>query len=193
MLNYHATPGLGMNHPFYSPWYEWPLIRRPMYYAAAQYMPAGYSCAIFCFGNPAVWIPGLAGVLGTLLIWLHGHRYRSEALPGLWHMRSLPDSTAAVFILIGLLAQFLPWTLVPRGTYIYHYFATVPFLCLGTALTLHQLTKLRPKAGRRVTAVYLLICLAFFIAFYPYASGVTVPVVWLDLITDLRLLVLYHA
>ena len=27
-----------------------------------------------------------------------------------------------------LLAQLLPWVLVPRGTYIYHYFASVPFL-----------------------------------------------------------------
>ena len=193
MLAYHATPGLGMDHPFYSPWYEWPLIRRPMYYAAAQYMPDGYSCAIFCFGNPAVWLPGLAGIAGTLAIWLLGHRYRSEELPGTWHAASSSDNVAAAFILLGLLAQFLPWTLVPRGTYIYHYFASVPFLCLGTALTLHRLTELQPKAGRWITIVYLAICLLFFLFFYPYASGVTTPVGWLDLITDLRLLSLYHA
>ena len=35
------------------------------------------------------------------------------------------------FIFIGLLAQYLPWVLVPRGTYIYHYFASLPFLMLS--------------------------------------------------------------
>ncbi|MBQ2390126.1 MAG: alanine racemase, partial [Clostridia bacterium] len=32
MFSYHSTPGMGMDHPFYSPWYEWPLMQRPMYY-----------------------------------------------------------------------------------------------------------------------------------------------------------------
>ena len=59
MYNYHSTPGLGMDHPFYSPWYEWPLIKRPMYYASDRYVPENYGYAIFCFGNPAVWIGGL--------------------------------------------------------------------------------------------------------------------------------------
>lgn len=56
MYNYHSTPGLGMDHPFYSPWYEWPVIARPMYYANDGIMPDGLAYAIFCFGNPAVWL-----------------------------------------------------------------------------------------------------------------------------------------
>ncbi len=39
MFSYHSKPGLGMDHLFYSPWYEWPLIVRPMYYAMAYYLP----------------------------------------------------------------------------------------------------------------------------------------------------------
>lgn len=33
MLNYHSTPGLGMDHPFQSPWWQWPLILKPMWFA----------------------------------------------------------------------------------------------------------------------------------------------------------------
>ena len=44
MLNYHCQPGLGMDHPFYSPWYEWPISTKPMYYAADAYEPAGTAC-----------------------------------------------------------------------------------------------------------------------------------------------------
>ena len=95
------------------------------------------------------------------------------------------------FVLIGLLAQFLPWVLVPRGTYIYHYFASIPFLILSTVLMLHWLCDRWPKAGRCILISYLLVCLVFFIGFYPYASGVLAPNWWLDFMS--RFLRLYHS
>lgn len=180
MFDYHSTPGLGMDHPFYSPWYEWPLIKRPMYYAMAQFMPTGYSCSIFCFGNPAVWLVGLAGIACTAAIWLWRRRYVLDGSDALMHWQSASASVAPAFVLIGLLAQFLPWVIVPRGTYIYHYFASVPFLCLGTTLMLHWLRERFPRVGRWVLAIYLTVCLVLFIGFYPYASGITTPTWWLD-------------
>ena len=120
MYNYHSTPGLGMDHPFYSPWYEWLFIKRPMYFASDRYVPEGYGYAIFCFGNPAVWIGGLAGILVCALIWLRGHVYQVQGREGTLHWQSR-ERPAYAFVLICLLAQLLPWILVPRGTYIYHY------------------------------------------------------------------------
>ena len=184
MLDYHATPGLGMDHPFHSPWYEWPLITRPMYYADSSFVPEGMNYAIFCFGNPAVWIVGLAGVGCTLAMWLMRKRYAAPELAGQYHWQSASFDVAPAFVLLGLLAQFLPWVLVPRGTYIYHYFASVPFLCLGTMLLLHWLSIRYPRAGKCVTCVYLALCLVCFIAFYPYASGVLVPEGWLDFMSN---------
>ena len=177
MLSYHATPGLGMDHPFYSPWYEWPLNQRPMYYANSLYQPAGYDYAIFCFGNPAVWTGGLIGILYTVYAWAKRHQ-GSSAQP----VRLIAGDTnvATAFVLIGLLAQFLPWVLVPRGTYIYHYFASIPFLCLGAALLLHDLIRRKPLLGKIVLAVFILLALGMFVAYYPYASGVLTPVGWLD-------------
>ena len=192
MFKYHSQPGFGMDHPFYSPWYEWPLIRRPMYYASASFVPEGYSYAIFCFGNPAVWLVGLLGVAGTLGIWARRHCYRLEGCPDrLLHMTSRSFGIAPAFVLIGLLAQFLPWVLVPRGTYIYHYFASIPFLILATVLMLHSLTRRWPRAGRCILVSYLIVCLVFFIGFYPYASGVLTPNWWLDFMS--RFLRLYHS
>lgn len=181
MFSYHSTPGLGMDHPFYSPWYEWPLISRPMYYASASYVPKGYSYAIFAFGNPAVWLVGLAGMILTALGWLLGHRYRKEGSADSWHLLRADGSMQTAFVLIGFLAQFLPWVLVPRGTYIYHYFASVPFLCLAAVLVFDSLLRRRPRLGRAAIGLYLLICLVFFVICYPYASGALVPTGWLDL------------
>ena len=184
MLSYHSTPGLGMDHYYYSPWYEWPLMMKPMYYAMAAFKPEGKSFAIFCFGNPWVWVVGIGGILYTAYRWGKGHRYTLEGTEGMYHLYRKDWDIAPAFILIGLLAQFLPWVLVPRGTYIYHYFASVPFLILGTTLMLHHFTLRKPEAGRTVWIVYLVLCLIWFILLFPYASGVTTPDWWMDFIRD---------
>lgn len=184
MLSYHGTPGLGMDHFFYSPWYEWPLMMTPMYYASAAFKPEGMSYAIFCFGNPWVWMVGLAGIGYALYCWFKGHIYRIADREGVIHLRRKDWNVAPAFILIGLLAQFLPWVLVPRGTYIYHYFASVPFLILGTTLLLHRITQKWPKQGWWIWSGYLVLCLIWFIILFPYASGITVPEEWLDFIRD---------
>lgn len=191
MFNYHSTPGLGMDHPFYSPWYEWPLIKRPMYYAMAQFLPEGISMSIFCFGNPAVWLVGLAGMAVVACVWAKRHVYALDGSDSIVHMGVQSWNIAPAFVLIGLLAQFLPWVLVPRGTYIYHYFASVPFLILGTVLMFHWLTQRMPRLGRGVLAAYLLIAALFFVAYYPYASGMPVSVNWLDFMS--KFLKLYHS
>ena len=180
MLSYHSTPRLGMDHPFYSPWYEWPIIYRPMYYAMAYFTEPGKSFSIFAFGNPAVWWTGLAGIACVFIVFLFRHRYLQDDLAGSVHLSSSSWSVNPAFVLLSLLAQYLPWVLVPRGTYIYHYFASVPFLILAIMLSLNWLKEHFPKTGRIVLIVYLVLCLAFFIVLFPYASGFSTSYAWLD-------------
>ncbi len=184
MLDYHSSPGLGMDHPFYSPWYEWPLMQRPMYYASPSFVPKGYSYAIFCFGNPWVWFVGLGGVAYTLYCWFRNHRYAITGREGTLQPFASTWEIGPAFILVGLLAQFLPWVLVPRGTYIYHYFASVPFLILGTCILLWRICQRNEKRGQKVWVIYLVLCLAWFILLFPYASGVTTPEKWMDFVQD---------
>ena len=146
MLNYHSTPGLGMDHPFYSPWYEWPVIGKPMYFATKQYVfNDDLSYSIFCFGNPVIWWSAIPAVICCWWLW---YRYREEHLGDAERPASFatPD-TELVFLLTGFLAQYAPWTLVPRGTYIYHYFASVPFLFVALTEVFGHLRRRRPAAG----------------------------------------------
>ena len=184
MLSYHSTPGLGMDHYYYSPWYEWPLMVTPMYYASAAFKPEGMTYAIFCFGNPWVWCVGLVGIAYTVYLWAKGHYYRMAGKDGAVQPLRRDWDTAPAFILIGLLAQFLPWVLVPRGTYIYHYFASIPFLILGTTLFFHHLIQRKPRLGKRLCGIFLLLCFIWFILLFPYASGVMTPNWWMDFIRD---------
>lgn len=184
MLSYHGTPGLGMDHYYYSPWYEWPLMLTPMYYASAAFKPEGMTYAIFCFGNPWVWVVGIAGIAYTLYRWVLGHRYRINGREGCWQLFRSNWDVCPAFVLIGLLAQFLPWVLVPRGTYIYHYFASVPFLVLGTVLLMHQINVHSSALGMRLLIAHLILCLVWFVVLFPYASGVMAPNGWMDFIRD---------
>ena len=184
MLSYHGTPGLGMDHSFYSPWYEWPLMMTPMYYASASFKPEGMTYAIFCFGNPWVWLVGLVGIGYTVYRWARGHHYRLANTDRSIHTFRKDWDIAPAFVLIGLLAQFLPWVLVPRGTYIYHYFASVPFLILGTILLLDALTTRWPGKGKVLCIIYLALCLVWFCMLFPYASGLMTPEWWMDFIRD---------
>ena len=89
-------------------------------------------------------------------------------------------SFVLLMLLIAFLAQYLPWALVPRGTYIYHYFPSVPFIILSTALMVDYLYRLYPRAAK-ITAIALMVVAAgLFAAFFPYISGVRVSIAWLE-------------
>lgn len=175
MFDYHKN--LVAEHYFASPWYEWPLIVKPMWYYNADFKGAGMASSILSFGNPAVWWTGLAGILFVL-----GYSVYRNALPAL---RVLPgredeDDRAMPVIAVGFLSAYLPWVLVSRLTFIYHYFASVPWIIIATALGLKYLARHHRRLAYALAAVLSVAAIALFIGFYPLASGVEVPRAWCD-------------
>jgi len=183
MLNYHSTPGLGMDHPFYSPWWEWPIIGKPMFYATEQYISRSASLhhSIFCFGNPVIWYGALAALAYSVFIWLKSRHYRIEGEEQRWHLTSQTYDSRYGFVFVGLLAQYLPWVLVPRGTYIYHYFASIPFLIVIISLSLSSENPKGQKAAQVIGFVTILLALVCFIIFLPYATGLPATTGWLEI------------
>ena len=88
------------------------------------------------------------------------------------------------------MAALLPWVGVARLTFIYHYFAAVPFLCIAVALLFRRLEDRplpRVKAGGLQLAatdiamgVYLLAMAALFILFWPIISGAPAPLDYIN-------------
>ena len=109
MFNYHSS--LDATHPYSSPWYQWPVIIRPIWYFSG-YPSETLREGISAFGNPLVWWAGIPAFF--YLFWLWGKK---------------GDRNAA-FLSIGYLAQYLPWVFVSRITFIYHYFPSVIFVVL---------------------------------------------------------------
>ncbi len=159
MLGYHAGLG-GDTHYFRSPWYQWPVIWWPMwYFSGTAYLPNGNMISsISCMGNPAVWWTGLGALIFVLL--------RSA-----WQRKA---NRTYLAVLVGFASQFLPWVLVPRSTFIYHYFASVPFIILCTVLMLGWLRKKDQRIFNWAVGILLALALILFVAFYPLESGLPV-------------------
>ena len=183
MLSYHSTPGLGMDHPFYSPWWEWPIIGKPMFYATEQYISkeAVLHHSIFCFGNPVIWWGALALIPVAFFFWVREKHYRIEGTEETWHLSSRTWEIRYGFIFVSLLAQYLPWVLVPRGTYIYHYFASTPFLILIISLCLTSVKSENERTYRTVGWIVIAAAIVLFILLLPYSTGIAVSAGWLDI------------
>ena len=183
MFNYHSTPGLGMDHPFYSPWWEWPIIGKPMFYATEQYIQneAPLHHSIFCFGNPALWWGALAALPAAVFLWLREKHYKIEGCDDRWHLLSRSWDIRYEFVFVSLIVQYLPWVLVPRGTYIYHYFASVPFLIMIISVCLDCNSPKTEKAMKITGAAILFLAVILFMVLLPYTTGMAAPKEWLDL------------
>jgi dolichyl-phosphate-mannose--protein O-mannosyl transferase len=155
MYNYHSK--LQATHPFSSAWWQWPIIYKPVWcYGSTEALGPGNISSIVIMGNPAVWWIGIPAVAATAAIALHKKENRMYV------------------VLVGVASQYLPWALSPRKLqFIYHFFATVPFMVLCITYVLMNLSKKIPKF-KYVIYVYLAIVLALVIMFYPVLSGAVV-------------------
>lgn len=175
MLGYHSR--LVDDHYFQSPWWQWPLMLKPMWYYNADFKPEGMMSSLSAFGNPAVWWTGLAAML-----FVFGYALKRAMKPvlGLPKERDEDVGRVLVFLIIGFLSQYLPWAFVPRSTFIYHYFASVPFIILAIAFCYTRIEKYNVRLARGLAFALMGLALALFIGFYPLASGAMVPRSWGD-------------
>lgn len=161
MLRYHSN--LTSRHSFESQWWTWPLILRPIFYYSGNRLPEGIAAGISAFGNPAVWWTGLVGLIALIV---RGVR-----------RKSFDNST--VFLLIAFGAQFVPWMFISRATFIYHYFASVPFIVLALAYVLQSWSR-RSKDAWPTAVAIMCASVLLFAVFYPELSGLPVPRTYLE-------------
>jgi dolichyl-phosphate-mannose--protein O-mannosyl transferase len=120
-------------------------------------------------GNPAVWWVGFASlILVTAKVVLDGFgkKLTKKPLEGSSIRRA---NLAAVFIVVIFFFQWLPYVLISRVTFIYHFYVNVPFLCLATA---YFISKYWSSKWVKVAALaYFVGVVALFALFYPAISG----------------------
>lgn len=159
MYTYHT--GLESEHPFSSPWYMWPFDIKPVWYYKGS-TSLGYISSIVAFGNPIIWWSGILAVLFSFL----------QAI--------IKRKKEDIFLLIVILSLYLPYMLIPRIMFLYHYFPVVPFLILLITKCLKDITETSGKTI--IMKVYVVICVLCFMFFYPIYTGLSVPT-WYAMLT----------
>jgi len=152
MLDFHTQ--LGGDHPYQSPPWSWPLLKRPVAYWFSD--EGGTYRHILALGNPLAWWPGIVALGGLAVTW-----WRAG-----WGLANRPEPV----ILAAALGTYVPWLILSGDrsqTFIWYFLPTVPFLCV--ALGCFAAWAWSRTAWRVVTAVYGTVVVASFAFWLPIA------------------------
>ena len=162
MFDYHASITDQSAHPFASPWWQWPLIIKPVWYWLGDTGTPDQAAVIVALGNPAIWWVGMAAALYCAYLAL---ARRDEV---------------AFFLLVAFCSLYLPWALSPRKlTFLYHFLPAVPFTVLMITRAVQDLRE-RLRLPWFVLAGYLIAVALLFGMFYPVLSGLPVDRQYID-------------
>lgn len=159
MFEAHRT--LGASHPYSSPPWSWPLLKRPVSYEF-QTAPNGDYMEIFATGSPLVWWASLCGLAACA--------YSLIRRRGLGR----PEGT----ILAGFAFAYGPWLAVDAlsdrtSTFIFYMLPAVPFMCIALAWAALKLGD--SWEARAARATFGLAAAGLFAFYYPLTAFTPLP------------------
>jgi dolichyl-phosphate-mannose--protein O-mannosyl transferase len=157
MFSYHS--GLEASHEFSSSWWSWPLILRPVW-LDVSYLVNSAKSTIVLLGNPAVWWVGFALTIVTAGISILKKRINS------------------IFITTFFFAQWIPYMLISRITFLYHFYINLPILCLASAYIVNKYWA--KKWVKIISLIFFSLTVILFGYFYPVISGIPASISWID-------------
>lgn len=160
MYRYHAD--LDATHMCQSMWYQWPLAQKSVWFYSGYPVLGDLPLLsnISSTGNPAVWYVSAFGAVIAVVEWFKNPACRKDR--------------AFIVVIVGILAGLLPWALVTRCVFLYHYFSTIPFMMLLTLLLLFYVEKKYPRTAWFKWA-WLIASAVVFLLMLPAVSGIPVP------------------
>jgi len=192
MFSFHSGSGSVLAQSLWdNAWWSWPFVLKTLW-LAVSYLPGGTVSTIVLLGNPAVWWVGFTCVIlllertvpiKELIFKLREKLTRNKQVSETDSTLTVPNESrrwelAAVFIVVLFFFQWVPYVLISRITYIYHFYVNVPILCLASAYFLNRIWG--KKYGKLATVAYLAIVVAVFVLFYTVTSGMPTSRAWID-------------
>jgi dolichyl-phosphate-mannose-protein mannosyltransferase len=164
MYNFHA--GLEATHPYQSPPWSWPLLKRPVSYffcSGANCDPSvdeGVYREIFASGSPFVWWLSILALAFVAVVWI---RKRSPYSPeGL--------------ILAGFAFAYLPWFVLAHGraaVFLFYMLPVIPFMSLAVA---YVATRIGGSwEARTAIGLFCAGAVAVFAFYFPLLGNVPIP------------------
>jgi dolichyl-phosphate-mannose--protein O-mannosyl transferase len=154
MFGYHAH--LQDTHNYASPWWSWPLLMRPVSYFWQVEQSTQTVSTIVLLGNPAIWWLALPAVLFAL-----------------WPAFIRREFGVAFAVLAAAL-HFLPFMLISRASFLYHFMGALPFSIILLAYAVHRLWLARGWR-REMAALAVAAVILCAIYFYPIWTALPIP------------------
>jgi dolichyl-phosphate-mannose-protein mannosyltransferase len=150
MWSYQQT--MKQKHPYSSAWYSWPVMYRPIYFWGNT--QGALKERIYLLGNPLLW-----WVSALAVLYFAARKWR---LWRQWLTDSIDSPAGREFnLLILFSANYLPFVLIGRVMFIYHYLVALVVALMVLALNLES------YRGRRWVPAFIVLVLMFFWFFAP--------------------------
>ena len=167
---YHSDRVSDDSHPYCSKWYSWPIMQRPISFefskrlAVVDDKKVSYYSSIHSFGNPLLyWLASTAmAVLTLAFLYFAGRALLTRVVPNHFF--------CSMFIVLGYFSSWLPWSMVSRCTFLYHYQTASIFSFLALAYCLNYVAS-KGVWGKWVFTFVLAIIAWSFVYFLPFTLG----------------------
>ena len=157
-----ANAGITTQHPYSSFWWQWLLMKRPIFYWVKD------NAGIYFIGNPLIWWGG-----GAIYLWLMGYLIFGRARNLTREIAT--DRRPMLWIpLAGYFISILPLVPIIRPLFMYHYLPALAFALIAGMLWIDVLgfTKSTPLGAQRFS--YYVVtgcCMAVFLLLTPITYG----------------------
>jgi dolichyl-phosphate-mannose-protein mannosyltransferase len=182
MLGFHSGSVVDTSS---APWWSWPLMFRPdgmnvPRWFDITYLPNNVVSTISVFGNPVVWWVGFTAMIVLAFNAFHieailtnlKNRLSKSSLNKQISIRGEGWDVSAIFIAVVFIFSWLPYVFIGRATYIYHFYISVPLICLSTTYFINKYWNTRK--GKVAALIVFAAAVAMFLLFYPVISGAPV-------------------
>jgi dolichyl-phosphate-mannose-protein mannosyltransferase len=181
--------GLKATHPYQSYWYEWPvLVGKPVLYWQKE------QTWVYCMGNPVSWIVVVIAVV-FFIYWtlqqavkkflaiLKADRTGKRPNHSVWDYVFAKYWWRGLFLLTSYLGNLLPFAMIPRATWNYHYIPAllVGFMLVGIVLEMlldyYKISKRESSEGffRFIFVALVVFVTASFLYYAPWTYGFPLP------------------
>ena len=155
MFSYHSK--LNADHFYSSSWYSWPVSYKPVLYHEKK-IGTQKRETISGVGNLILWIGGIFAFFYLCFLVIR------------------KKNTHAFYLVVMILSLWLPYSLIHRVMFLYHYFPVLPFLFLALVFLLKDCSA--KYHHRLIIPIFLILATLNFILYYPVVSGMPVSPVY---------------
>ncbi len=165
---------MNASHPYSSKWYTWPFMVRPIFYWEGAISSGDAVITerpyIYLIGNPIIYWFSFVSIVIVFF-----HLFLSFLFSfGIKFFKRLAVSEdrkfALVFIALGFLINFLPFALIGRVMFLYHYGAALVFSIIALVIFMDTFCTRKKRNIYLGTLVFISVC--SFIFFAPLTYGV---------------------